>query len=579
MSAPASSETRSLVRRVFSNDHRTLARLYGALVLVAVTVATCLSLVMRLHLAWPEVRLPWWGEIKPEDYLALVTMHGTLMIFFVMTVAPVSVWSNLVLPEQLGARRMSLPWLNAAGFWITAASLVTLLAAFFVPMGAPIGGWSAYPPLSAIASAGPGQGVGMDCWLASIALFCLGSTCGAVNVLVTITKERCRGMGLLRMPLTVWSWYATAILSTIVFPVLLAAAMLLLSDRHAGTHYFVPQGLVVAGQLLRGSGDGSPLLWQHLFWFFGHPEVYIAVLPALGITSSIFANFVRRAPGSYRFMVATTLAIALLGLVVWGHHMFVSGMNPYAGTAFSLTTIAIALPSTAKVLTWLRMLWNGQTSRRDRKRTPMLFSLGFLSLFITGGLTGPILAQPMLDSYLHNTYFVVAHFHLIMGMAVTFSMFAATYYWFPLLCGRMLNETLGRWHFWLSLIGAYGTFLPMHLAGLAGLPRHYAQMSGPTTHFFHLLPLQRGNSAGVSAVAVPDQSHPQLEAWPRRAAESVGRNHARVGARGMVRGGPPRGGTWAVRFCSRSSRRDGSRCGAMEIRRRCSILTGRAGVS
>jgi len=355
----------------------------------------------------------------------------------------------------------------------------------------------------------------MDCWLASIALFCLGATCGGVNTLVTILKERCRGMSLLRMPLTVWSWYTTAILSTIIFPVLLAAAVLLFCDRHLATHFFLPQGLVVSGQLLHGTGDGSPLLWQHLFWFFGHPEVYIAVLPALGITSSIFANFARIAPGSYRFMVASTLAIGLLGLVVWGHHMFVSGMNPYAGTAFSLTTIAIALPSTAKVLTWLRMLWNGQTRlpRRTKadiflqsrasesisgapswRETPMLFSLGFLSLFIAGGLTGPILAQPMLDAYLHNTYFVVAHFHLIMGMAVTFSMFAATYYWFPLLCGRRMNEQLGRWHFWLSLVGAYGTFLPMHLAGLAGLPRHYAQMQGPATHFGQLLPLQRGIS-------------------------------------------------------------------------------------
>jgi cytochrome c oxidase subunit 1 len=244
--------------------------------------------------------------------------------------------------------------------------------------------------------------------------------------------------------------------------------------------------------MLRGAGDGSPLLWQHLFWFFGHPEVYISVLPSLGLTSSIFANFLRRMPGSYRFMVFTTMSIAGLGVIVWGHHMFVSGMNPYVGAAFSLTTIAIALPSTAKVLTWLRMLWHGHSTRSQWNATPMLFSLGFLSLFITGGVTGPVLAQPALDSYLHNTYFVIAHFHLVMGMAVVFSMFAATYYWFPLLCGRMMSERLGRWHFWLSLLGAYGTFLPMHFLGLAGLPRHYAQMAGPTTHFAQLQPMQRG---------------------------------------------------------------------------------------
>jgi cytochrome c oxidase subunit 1 len=477
---------------MFSTHHRVIGLQYGVLALLAVATGTTLSLFMRLHLAWPNLSLPFWGLIKPEDYLALVTMHGTIMVFFVLTVAPVSVWSNLVLPEQIGAREMSLPWLNACGFWLTAAAFAVLMSGFFVPQGAPIGGWTAYPPLSAIAATGPGQGAGMDCWIASIALFCLGSSCGAINVLVTITRERCAGMTLLRMPLTVWSWYTTAILSTIVFPVLLAAALLLLSDRHLGTHYFVPDGLIVAGRLLREGGDGSPLLWQHLFWFFGHPEVYIAVLPTMGITSSIVANFTRRQPGSYRFMVATTLTIGLLGLIVWGHHMFVSGMNPYAGTAFSLTTMAIALPSMAKVLAWLRTLWNGETNRGAWRTTPMLFTLGFISFFISGGLTGPILAQPMLDSYLHNTYFVLGHFHLIMGMAVVFSMFAATYYWFPLMTGRRMSERLGQWHFWLSLVGAYATFLPMHLAGLAGLPRHYAQMSGPTTHFGNLQLLQQG---------------------------------------------------------------------------------------
>ena len=483
---------RFVARRIFSTHHRVIALQYAALALLAVAAGTILSLLMRLHLAWPTLPLPIWGQIKPEDYLALVTMHGTIMVFFVLTIAPVSVWSNLVLPEQIGARQMSFPWLNALGFWITALSFAVLLAAFFVPHGAPIGGWTAYPPLSALRAAGPGQGAGMDCWLASIALFCLGSTCGAINTLVTITRERCKDMTLFRMPLTVWSWYTTAILSTIVFPVLLAAGLLLLSDRHLGTHFFLPDGLIIAGQLLRQGGDGSPLLWQHLFWFFGHPEVYIAVLPAMGITSSILANFTRRRPGNYKFMVATTLAIGLLGLIVWGHHMFVSGMNPYAGTAFSLTTMAIALPSTAKVLTWLRTLWNGQTNRGAWSATPMLFTLGFLSFFIAGGLTGPVLAQPMLDSYLHNTYFVLGHFHLIMGMAVVFSMFAATYYWFPLMTGRRMSERLGQWHFWLSIVGAYSVFLPMHFLGLAGLPRHYAQMSGPTTHFANLLPLQQG---------------------------------------------------------------------------------------
>jgi len=469
-------------------SHRAVALGYAVIALTAVIVATSLSWIMRLHLAWPNASLPLWGTIKPEDYLALVTMHGTLMIFFVMTLAPVELFGNLLLPSQLGVRRMTLPVVNAAGMFLIAISLLVMLAAFLVPQGAPIGGWSAYPPMSALPSAGPGQGAGLDCWLLSLALFCAGSALNGINALVTIVSRRTR-----QMPITAWSWFATAILSVIIFPVLFAAIALLFCDRHLGTHFFLPQALIVAGRVapLTSGGDGSPLLWQHLFWFFGHPEVYLSVLPAMGITSHIFAEFTRAGHGSRRLLVAATLAIAGMGLLVWGHHMFVSGMNPYAGTAFSLSTIAIALPSTAEVLVWLRMLWNGET-RATWNRTPMLFSLGFLSFFIAGGVTGPVLAQPMLDSYLHNTYFVIAHFHLVMGMAVAFSMFAATYLWFPLLCGRMMNERLGRWHFWLSLIGAYGAFLPMHFAGLAGLPRHYAQMSGPVVSFENLLPLQRG---------------------------------------------------------------------------------------
>jgi cytochrome c oxidase subunit 1 len=481
-----------LLRRIFTTNHRVIGLQYGVVALAAVGIGTVLSLLMRLHLAWPNLTIPGWGLIKPEDYLALVTMHGTLMVFFVLTVAPQSTFGNLFLSAQIGAREMSLPWLNAAGLWGTVLSLLVLLAAFLVPLGAPIGGWSAYPPLSALASAGPGQGWGMDCWLASIAIFCVASSCGAVNFLTTVSRERCRGMSLGRMPLTVWSWWISAMLILLSFSVLLAALLLLFCDRHLGTHFFVPSGLVVSGVLLPGSGDGSPLLWQHLFWFFGHPEVYIAILPAMGLTSSLLANFTRRRLASYRWMVFTTLAIAFLGIIVWGHHMFVSGMNPYAGSAFALTTMAIALPSSAKVLVWLRMLWNSRSPRRDWFQLPMLFTLGFLSFFIAGGLTGPILAQPMLDSYLHNTYFVLGHFHLIMGMAAVFGIFAATYYWFPLMTGRRMNVPLGQAHFWLSVIGAYGTFLPMHFAGLAGLPRHYAQLGGSQAAFLALQPLQRG---------------------------------------------------------------------------------------
>ena len=473
--------------RLFTSHHRTLGILYLLLALAAVAIGTLLSLVMRIHRVWPDTPLPFYGVLKPEDYLALVTMHGTLMIFFVLTTAPQIGFANLVLPEQIGARSMAFPRLNAAAFWLAVVALLVLLAAFFVPQGAPISGWTAYPPLSAIAAAGPGQGAGMDLWLASIGIFCLSSWLAAVNMLATILGERRAGMTWSRLPMTVWAWLVTSILTLLVFAVLLAAVILLFSDRHFGSSFFVPAGDLVNGRIV-GRGDGSPLLWLHLFWFFGHPEVYIAVLPGMGLATSLFANFTRRRVPGYRIMAGMLVAIGLLGLVVWGHHMFVSGMNPYAGTAFALTTMAIAIPSTVEVLGWLSMLWGGGL----RFPTPMLFALGFLSFFIAGGLTGPILAQPALDSYLHNTFFVVAHFHLVMAMAGAFSLFAGVYYWFPLMTGRLMSESLGRLHFWITLIAAYGTFLPMHFSGLAGEPRHYERLTGPATSFSAIAANERG---------------------------------------------------------------------------------------
>jgi cytochrome c oxidase subunit 1 len=477
----------TLLKRIFTTDDRALGIRYLLLSLVAVIVGTLLSLAMRVQLASPGIRWPLHGPMLPEEYLSLVTMHGTLMVFFVLTTAPQSGFANLVLPQQIGAHRMALPWLNGLGFWIVVLALVVLLSAFLLPAGGPISGWTSYPPYSAVASAGPGQGGGMDCWLISIGLFCLGSWFNAVNVLVTVLTERARGMTLGRMPLTVWSWFVSAILILLAFTVLFAALVLLFCDRHFGTAFFVPQGDWISGQVV-GHGDGSPLLWLHLFWFFGHPEVYIAILPGMGLVSGLIANFSRRPVVGYRMMAAATVLIGLLGFVVWGHHMFVSGMNPYAGTAFGLTTMAIAVPSTAEVFSWLGTLWGGGL----RRTTPLLFALGFLSLFIAGGVTGPILALPALDQYLHNTFFVVAHFHLIMAMAGAFSIFAGIYYWFPLMTGRLMSERLGRWHFWLSLIAAYGTFFPMHLEGLAGRPRHYAQVTGSTSSLASLLPMERG---------------------------------------------------------------------------------------
>lgn len=466
--------SRSQRSRVFTTDHREIGIGYLLLSSVALVIGTLLSLAMRLHLTWPAWPFPLHGPVLPEEYLALVTMHGTLMLFFVLTVAPQSGFGNLILPAQIGSDRMSFPRLNALSLWITGAGLVVLLAAFFVPGGAPISGWTAYPPLSATPLAGPGQGNGLDLWLASLSLFCIGGTVGAVNLLTTVIKLRCEGMTWQRLPLTVWAWFTSGLLSVLAFSVLLAAITLLFCDRHLHSGFFLPAQDLVSGVLLQHRGDGSPLLWLHLFWFFGHPEIYIAILPGMGLTSMVLANFARRPVFAYRLMIFTTLAIGLLGIVVWGHHMFVAGLNPFAGAAFSAASLAIAIPSAAKVLSWIATTWRS----RPRLTTPMLFALGFVSLFLAGGLSGPILAQPILDEYLHNTFFVVAHFHLIMAMAGVFGLFCGIYYWAPLLFGRRLSEGLGKWHFWGTLFFAYNTFLPMHLTGLASEPRHYAQLTG-----------------------------------------------------------------------------------------------------
>jgi cytochrome c oxidase subunit 1 len=474
-----------LRRYIFSTDHKVIGRQYFFLSLAAVLVGAWLSLLMRIHLVWPKVAIPFLGEIKPENYLAYLTMHGTLMVFFVLSTVPQSGFGTFFLPLQLGARNMAFPRLNAAGFWTAAISFLVLMAAFFVPGGAPGAGWTQYPPLSALASAGPGEGLGTDLWLVSIGLFCLSSLMGAIGFIVTTVKHRAPGMTWMRMPLTCWAWFVTAILILLAFSILLVALVMLMLDRHAGTSYFIPGGLLVSGKAVEHSG-GSALLWQHLFWFFGHPEVYIAILPAMGVTSHLLSVFARKPVFGYKAMVGATLAIGALGFMVWGHHMFASGMNPYAGFAFSSLTTAIAVPSAIKTFNWVATLYGG----RIRYATPLLFSVGFVSLFITGGLTGPLLAQPALDVYLHDTYFVVAHFHLIMAMAGLFAIFAATYFWFPRMFGRMMNERLGRLHFWITLLGSYAIFMPMHLLGIAGHPRRYSDLTG-VQYVAAMAPMQR----------------------------------------------------------------------------------------
>ena len=469
---------------IFSLDHKVIGLQYYFLALVAVFVGMFLSLLMRVHMVWPTAVLPLVGEIKPETYLQLMTMHGTIMVFFVLTTAPQGGFGNYFLPIQIGAPDMAFPVLNMLSFWTTFIAFVVILAAFFVTGGAPLHGWTGYAPLSALSNSGPGEQLGADLWITSIAIFCIASLMGALNFITTTLDLRAKGMTMMRLPLTVWAWFVTAILGLLAFGVLLSAGILLLLDRNLGTSFYVPL-VVVNGQIM-GHKGGSPLLWQHLFWFFGHPEVYIAILPGMGVASQLLSTFSRKPIFGYKAMVYAIMAIGFLGFMVWGHHMFMSGMSPYTAFAFSLMTMAIGVPSAIKTFNWLGTIHGG----RVRFQTPMLYAIGFVSLFVSGGLSGPFLAQPVLDIPLHDTAFVVGHFHLIMGVAAIFGMFAATYYWFPKMFGRMMNETWGRVHFVITLIGTYCIFMPMHYLGMAGQPRRYSQFT-ELAYLQHLMPLNR----------------------------------------------------------------------------------------
>lgn len=459
---------------IFSVDHKIIGTQYILLGLAAVTIGVILSVIMRIHLAWPSVHL--WGfangVVSPEDYLRVITMHGTLMVFFVLTTVPQSGFGNYFLPLQIGAPDMAFPRINMLSFWLTFVALMVLLSSAFVPGGAPISGWTAYAPLSAIGViAGPGEGLGQTLWVISIALFCGASLMSALNFLGTTIDLRTKGLSLMRMPLTVWAWFITACVALLAFAVLLAACILLLLDRLAMTSFFIPSGLNVSGVLLNHAG-GSPLLWQHLFWFFGHPEVYIAILPGMGIISHVLSTFSRKPVFGYKAMVFSLSAIGFMSFMVWGHHMFVSGMNPYSALAFSILTLVIGVPSAIKTFNWLGTLWGGKI----QFTAAMLFAIGFVSVFVTGGLSGIFLAQPALDLYLHDTYYVIGHFHLIMGVAAIFAMFAGTYYWFPKMFGRMMSERLGKIHFWMTFVGVYCIFMPMHYLGYAGDPRRYSSI-------------------------------------------------------------------------------------------------------
>jgi cytochrome c oxidase subunit 1 len=473
-------EPTSFIRKyVFSLDHKVIGKQYYGLAFLAACVGMVLSWLMRLHLGWTNLAIPGLhflsstgapgNVMTPEYYLQLMTMHATIMVFFVLTTAPFAAFGNYFLPIQAGAEDMPFPHFNMMSFWVTFVAFLVLVSSFFVGDGPSLAGWTQYAPLSAIGSvAGPGQGLGEVLWASSIAIFCVGQLLGSLNFITTTLDMRTRGMSMWRLPLSAWAWFITSVMGLTAFAVLMPACILLILDHVAGTSFFVPSNLVLNDQLQPHSG-GSTLLWQHLFWFFGHPEVYIAIVPAMGIVSHILAPNLRRPLLSHRVLVYCMGSIAVLSYMVYGHHMFVSGMNPVSSIAFSFPTLIITIPATIIVLIWLGSLYGSKL----RINSASLFALGMISMFITGGISGFFLAQPSLDIMLHATYFVVGHFHFVMAVSAMFGIFAGTYFWFPKMFGRMMNETLGKIHFWLTFIGAYAIFMPFHYLGFAGNVRRY----------------------------------------------------------------------------------------------------------
>ena len=462
---------------IFSLDHKMIGKQFLVTGMIMGIIGVMMSMLFRLELAYPEQSFPilefflgkWApdGVMDPNMYLALVTIHGTIMVFFVLTAGLSGTFSNLLIPLQIGARDMASGFMNALSYWFFFISSVIMVASLFVEAGPAAAGWTVYPPLSALPQAMPGSGMGMTLWLISMTLFIVSSLLGSLNYIVTVMNMRTKGMSMTRLPLTIWAFLTTAVLGVLSFPVLLSAALLLMFDRMLGTSFYLSD-IFIGGEVLSYSG-GSPVLYQHLFWFLGHPEVYIILLPALGISSEVIATNSRKPIFGYRAMVGSILAIAFLSFIVWGHHMFITGMSPFLGSVFTFTTLLIAIPSAVKAFNYITTLWKGNI-----QFTPaMLFSIGLVSTFVTGGLTGVILGDSALDINVHDTYFVVAHFHIVMGLSAIFGMFAGVYHWFPKMYGRMMNKSMGYTHFWLTFITAYGVFFPMHFLGMAGLPRRY----------------------------------------------------------------------------------------------------------
>ncbi len=462
---------------IFSMDHKTISKQFLITGITWAIIGGLFSVLFRLQLGYPDASFSWlqdlfpnWaaeGKIKPEFYYALVTMHGTVLVFFVLTAGLSGTFANFLIPLQVGARDMASPMLNMLSYWFFFTASVIMVSSLFIQTGPFSGGWTGYPPLSALGSASEGSKTGADMWITAMALFVVSSLLGGLNYIATILNMRTKGMSMTRLPLTIWALFFTAVLGVLSFPVLLSGFILLLFDRHLGTSFYLSDIFISGSGAPLPNEGGSPILFQHLFWFLGHPEVYIILLPAMGMASEIISTNSRKPIFGYMAMLGSLFAITILAFLVWAHHMFVTGLNPFLGSIFVLLTLLIAVPSAIKVFNWLTTLWRGNI----RFTPAMLFAIGFVSLFISGGLTGIFLGNSTLDTNLHDTYFVVAHFHIVMGVASFFGMFAGVYHWFPKMFGRYLNNTLAYIHFWGTIIGAYLIFWPMHYQGLAGMAR------------------------------------------------------------------------------------------------------------
>ena len=456
-----------LGKYVWSQDAKVIAIQYSITAIAIGIVALVLSWLMRLQLGFPNT----FTFINPSNYLQFVTLHGMIMVVYLLTALFLGGFGNYLIPLMVGARDMVFPYLNMLSFWIYLFAVLLLCASFFVPGGPTGSGWTLYPP-QAILEGTPGSREGIILMLLSLMCFIVGFTMGGLNYVVTILQARTRGLTMMRLPLTIWGIFMATILALLAFPALFVSALMMLLDLCLGTSFFMP-AIVSLGRPGEHVG-GNPLLFQHLFWFFGHPEVYIVALPAFGIVSDLISVHARKNIFGYRMMVWAIVIIGGLSFVVWAHHMYVSGMNPYFGFFFATTTLIIAIPTALKVYNWVLTLWRGNI----QLTIPMLFALGFMFAFIHGGLTGLFLGNVTVSVPLSDTMFVVAHFHMVMAVAPIMVVFGAIYHWYPKMTGRLMNVKMGKIHFWVTFLGTYAIYLPMHYLGFLGVPRRYFAIEG-----------------------------------------------------------------------------------------------------